>query len=57
MKTDPIMEELWKIKEQIAAENGYDLGRIVDSCKKWETKKTIRPRAKQAKMAKPRKIA
>ena len=57
MKSDPIMEELWKIKAQIAAENGHDIDRLCESLKKWETKKTIRPRAKQAKMAKPRKIA
>ena len=36
MKTDPIMEELYKIKEQIAAENDYDVTKICDSVRALE---------------------
>ena len=28
MKTDEVMAALWKIKEEIARENGYDLERL-----------------------------
>jgi hypothetical protein len=30
------MEELWVIKDKLAREAGYDLGRFVDNLRRWE---------------------
>ena len=37
MKTNPILEEVWRIKDQLAAEAGYDVDRFFDNLRKWET--------------------
>jgi hypothetical protein len=31
MKTDNPIEEVWRIREEIAAENGYDVDRLFDA--------------------------
>jgi hypothetical protein len=36
MKTNPILEEVWRIKDQLAAEAGYDIDRFFDNLRKWE---------------------
>lgn len=36
MKSNPILEEVWRIKDQLAAEAGYDVDRFFDNLKKWE---------------------
>ena len=36
MKGNPILEEVWRIKDQLAAEAGYDLDRFFDNLRKWE---------------------
>lgn len=36
MKTNPILEEVWQIKDQLAAEAGYDIDRFFDNLRKWE---------------------
>ena len=36
MKSNPILEEVWRIKDQLAAEAGYDMDRFVDNLRKWE---------------------
>ena len=28
MKTNPLLEELWQVKDDLAREGGYDIGRI-----------------------------
>ena len=28
MKTNPLLEELWRVKDDLAREAGYDIGRI-----------------------------
>lgn len=30
MEPDPILEELWRIKDEIAAEHDYDVDRLID---------------------------
>jgi hypothetical protein len=35
MKTNPILEEVWRVKEQLAAEAGYDVDRFFDNLRKW----------------------
>lgn len=35
MKTDPILQEVWDIKDRLAAEAGYDVDRFVDQLKEW----------------------
>ncbi len=35
MKTNPILEEAWRIKDQLAAEAGYDMDRFVEQLHKW----------------------
>jgi hypothetical protein len=37
MKTNPILEEVWRIKDQLAAEAGYDVDRFFDNLRKWES--------------------
>ena len=35
MKTNPILEEAWRIKDQLAAEAGYDMDRFVEQLHAW----------------------
>jgi hypothetical protein len=36
MKVDPILEEVWQIKNQLAAEAGYDVDRFFENLRKWK---------------------
>jgi hypothetical protein len=36
MKSNPILEEVWRIKDQLAAEAGYDIDRFFENLRKWE---------------------
>jgi hypothetical protein len=36
MKSNPILEEVWQIKDQLAAEAGYDIDRFFENLRKWE---------------------
>ncbi len=36
MKSNPILEEVWRTKDQLAAETGYDIDRFFESLRKWE---------------------
>ena len=35
MKANPILEELWKIKDDLAREAGYDTHRFFENLRKW----------------------
>ena len=35
MNSNPILEEVWRIKDQLAAEAGYDMDRFCDNLRKW----------------------
>ena len=35
MKANPILEEVWRIKDQLAAEAGYDMERFFDQLQTW----------------------
>jgi hypothetical protein len=35
MKTNPILEEVWRIKDQLAAEAGYDMDQFVEQLRVW----------------------
>lgn len=35
MKSNPILEEVWRIKDQLAAEAGYDPDRFFDNLQGW----------------------
>jgi hypothetical protein len=35
MKSNPILEEVWQIKDQLAAEAGYDMNRFVEQLRAW----------------------
>lgn len=35
MKSNPILEEVWRIKDRLAAEAGYDMDRFCDNLEKW----------------------
>jgi hypothetical protein len=37
MKSNPILDELWKVKDQLAAEAGYDVDRFLETLRRWET--------------------
>jgi len=37
MKPNPILEDLWKVKDQLAAEAGYDVDRFLENLRRWET--------------------
>ena len=37
MKSNPILEEVWQIKDKLAAEAGYDIDRFFDNLEKWES--------------------
>ena len=36
MEANPILEELWKIKDDLARESGYDTHRFFENLRKWE---------------------
>jgi hypothetical protein len=36
MKLNPILEGVWRIKDQLAAEAGYDMDRFFENLRKWE---------------------
>ena len=38
MKTDNPIEEVWRIREGIAAENGYDVNRLFDAMQREQEK-------------------
>lgn len=35
MKPDPILEEVWRIKDELAREAGYDIHRMFENLRKW----------------------
>jgi hypothetical protein len=35
MKANPILEELWKVKDELAREAGYDTHRFFENLRKW----------------------
>ncbi len=37
MKANPILEEVWRIKSQLAAEADYDIDRFFENLRMWET--------------------
>lgn len=37
MNSNPILKELWKIKDDLAREAGYDADRFVENLRRWET--------------------
>jgi len=36
IKSNPILEEVWRIKDQLATEAAYDIGRFFKNLRKWE---------------------
>jgi hypothetical protein len=38
MKTNDPIEEIWRIREEIAAENGYDVDRLFDAMEREQAK-------------------
>ena len=36
MKSNPILDELWKVKDALAAEAGYDAERFLANLRRWE---------------------
>jgi len=45
MKSNPILDELWKVKDQLAAEAGYDVGRFLENLRRWEAEHPLPGRA------------
>ncbi len=35
MKANPILEEVWRIKDDLAREAGYDIHRMFENLRKW----------------------
>jgi len=35
MRPDPIIEEVWRIKDELAREAGYDVQRLCENTRKW----------------------
>ena len=35
MKTNPILEDLWRIKDELAREAGYDINRYCEQLRAW----------------------
>ena len=35
MKTNPILEEVWRVKDELAREAGYDVHRLCENTRKW----------------------
>jgi len=42
MKPNPILDELWKVKDQLAAEAGYDVDRFLENLRRWEAEHPFR---------------
>lgn len=38
MKADPILQEVWDLKDRLAAEAGYDVNRFVQQLRDWTAK-------------------
>jgi hypothetical protein len=36
MKPNRILDELWKVKDKLAAEAGYDTDRFLENLRQWE---------------------
>jgi hypothetical protein len=36
VKPIPILDELWKVKDDLAAEAGYDVDRFLENLRRWE---------------------
>jgi hypothetical protein len=36
MRTNPLLEEVWRIKDQLAAEAGFDMDRYFENLRRWE---------------------
>lgn len=36
MNANPMLEEIWRIKDQLAAESGHDVDRFFENLRKWE---------------------
>lgn len=36
MNTDPLLDEISKIKDRLAAEAGYEAGRFLENLRRWE---------------------
>ena len=34
-KSEPILEEVWRIKDELAREAGYDLHRLCENTRRW----------------------
>ena len=45
MKPNPILDELWKVKDQLAAEAGYDANRFLENLRRWEAEHPLPGRA------------
>ena len=41
MKPDPIVEELWKIKDDLAREANYDTHRFFEILRQWESEHAL----------------
>jgi hypothetical protein len=35
MKSNPILDEVWRIKDELAREAGYDLHRLCENTRQW----------------------
>ncbi len=35
MKSKPILEELWRVKDDLAREAGYDVHRLCENTRRW----------------------
>jgi hypothetical protein len=35
MKSNPILEEVWRIKDELAREAGYDIHQLCENTRKW----------------------
>ena len=35
MKPNPILEEVWRIKDELAREAGYDMHRLCENTRQW----------------------
>ena len=35
MKPNPILEEVWRVKDELAREAGYDVHRLCENTRKW----------------------
>jgi hypothetical protein len=44
MKSNPILDELWKVKDALAAEAGYDVDRFLENLRRWEVEHPHRGR-------------